>query len=547
VNSAEAQSLERVGPYRVIKAIGAGGSARIDLARVERAYGFERDVVLKRPLEHLRTSSAVATTLRREASLGGRLRHPNVVAVLDAGQHDGYDYLALEYVRGPSLRAATEAGPGEVRKLPLDAALSIVIGVAYGLHFAHELLGGDGLPLGLVHRDVSPGNVLLGFDGTVKLADFGIAKDTHIDTLSGSLRGTVTYMAPEQCRGHAFDRRADVFSLGVILHELITGRRLFWADNDVASLHRVLSGAIPDPRSIDPTIAPELAAIAMHALAHDPIARIDSAKQLADRLEAFSSRAGVLIGARMIERALGAPSSNDSARLTVTKLVSETAVTPVAGNRLGDRRAAAEPSLVELIQSVPEPDVAMPESAPSAPPAMHFVPAPAVVTSSKLDAPVPAGRRRGLAIAIVSSILIGATITVLALREPSAPFGPGVPPPVVEPPPNGSGNAAKPTAEPESNPGQPESGSAPTDPDSKPATEPTKPTSTKPTVPTTRSRPRTPIRTDAQTKPPDKGSAAAVSVGSGSNAGSAARPKKVEWTPGMLLPTDTGSQRGSNR
>src|ERR1700759_1113588 len=147
------------------------------------------------------------------------------------------------------------AARGRVRDLPLGVALAIVADVARGMHEAHELTDARGAPLGLVHRDVSPGNILLGLDGTVKLADFGIVKEIRGSTLSGSLHGTVTYMAPEQCQGHAFDRRADIFSLGVILYELVTGTRLFWADNDVASLHRVLSGTVPRPRTIKPEIA----------------------------------------------------------------------------------------------------------------------------------------------------------------------------------------------------------------------------------------------------------------------------------------------------
>lgn len=298
---------EQVGPYRVLEAIGAGGSARVDLAALQRAYGFERQVVLKRPLEHLRDDAEVARSLVREAALGGRLVHPNLVAVLDAGTHDGYPYLALEYVDGPSLRELMHEAQGMVRRLPLAAALSIVVAVARGLHVAHELAGDDGDRLGLVHRDVSPANVLVGKDGAVKLADFGIAKDTRVSTLSGSMRGTVTYMAPEQCRGHAFDRRADLFSLGVILHELLTGRRLFWADNDVASLHRVLSGEVPDPRQIDPSIAPELAELTMQALAYDPQQRVATASELADRLEAFALGAGILVGTREIARAVAVP------------------------------------------------------------------------------------------------------------------------------------------------------------------------------------------------------------------------------------------------
>ncbi|HEY0195816.1 MAG TPA: serine/threonine-protein kinase, partial [Kofleriaceae bacterium] len=289
---------ERVGPYRILRAIGAGGSARIDLARVDRAYGFQRHVVIKRPLEHLRGNVGVAASLRREARIASRLRHPNLVAVLDAGVHDGYDYLALEYVHGASLRTLMEHDtPGRVHALPLGVALAIIAEVARGMHEAHELTDDAGDPLGLVHRDVSPGNILIGLDGAVKLADFGIAKETRVSTLSGSLHGTVTYMAPEQCQGYAFDRRADVFSLGVILYELLTRTRLFWADNDVASLHRVLSGAVPPPRELNPAIDEALAAIVMTAVAHAPDDRFATALALAEALEGYAAGVGEVLGA----------------------------------------------------------------------------------------------------------------------------------------------------------------------------------------------------------------------------------------------------------
>ncbi len=298
-----AEEHPRVGPYRVLQAIGAGGSARIDLARIDRAYGFQRHVVLKRPLEHLRGDASVAASLQREARIGGQLRHPNLVAILDAGVHDGYDYLVLEYVHGAALRAVMHADqPGEVRALPLAVALAIVASAARGLHEAHELADATGAPLGLVHRDVSPGNILLGLDGTVKLADFGIAKETRVSTLSGSIRGTVTYMAPEQCRGHAYDRRADVFSLGVILYELVTATRLFWADNDVASLHRVLSGIVPRPRTRKPALAAALEDIVMTAVAHDAVQRHPTALALATEIERYAADAGEVLGARWIAR-----------------------------------------------------------------------------------------------------------------------------------------------------------------------------------------------------------------------------------------------------
>jgi serine/threonine protein kinase len=366
--------VEAVGPYRLIRAIGAGGSARIDLACIDRAYGFVRHVVVKRPLEHLRGDATVAASLRREARLGGQLRHPNLVAVLDAGSHAGYDYLVLEYIHGTSLRDLMQTEiAGQVRSVPLAVALGIVIDLARGLHEAHQLTGADGEPLGLVHRDVSPGNVLLGLDGSVKIADFGIAKETRVTTLSGSMNGTVTYMAPEQCRGHAIDRRAGEWALGVILYELVTRQRLFWADNDVASLHRVISNQVTRPRKLDPSIAPQLEDIILTALSQDPQGRFATTKELASALEGFAADRGLVVGARMVARAIEqvvgaraapwntathpAPSSSPAAEASlVTVIENELEVDPeplLATFGPADEIGAEEGSLARVIVAAP--------------------------------------------------------------------------------------------------------------------------------------------------------------------------------------------------
>jgi len=387
---------ELVGPYRILAAIGAGGSARIDLARIDRAYNFQRHVVIKRPLEHLRADKGVAASLQREARIGGRLRHPNLVAVLDAGVHDGYDYLALEYIHGSSLRTLmqTETG-GQVRDLPLAVSLGIAIDIARGMHDAHELTDTDRTPLGLVHRDVSPGNVLIGLDGTVKLADFGIAKETRVSTLSGSMHGTVTYMAPEQCRGHAFDRRADVFSLGVILYELITQTRLFWADNDVASLHRVLSGNVARPRKLKPTIAPELDDIVMMAVAHDADKRFATARQLADALEHYAAGEGIVMGARWLAR-------------TMEEVVGPKHVPWVASKTVVDS-PRGDGSLVDIIAAVAD-----------EPPPPTFGPTEDGPEEVAAPTPAPARhrRRRTLLAAVIGiGVVIGSIATVLVMSR----------------------------------------------------------------------------------------------------------------------------------
>lgn len=523
-------NAELVGPYRVIRAIGAGGSARIDLAVIERAYGFQRQVVLKRPLEHLRSDAHVAETLRREAHLGGRLRHPNLVAVLDAGTHEGYVYLALEYVAGTSVRSIMQSdSSATVRAIPLPAALSIIVGAARGLHEAHELAGADGAPLGLVHRDVSPANILVDRDGTVKLSDFGIAKDTRVSTLSGSMRGTVTYMAPEQCRGHAFDRRADVFSLGVILHELVSGRRLFWAENDVASLHKVLSAPLPDPRDFVPALPAELAAISMRAIARDASTRIASANELADRIEAFAARAGLVLGARAVATLIDVPdaASEPSKQRTVPIVVP----------------ASEEPSLVTVIEAAPELDeVLEPTFGPTAEGDDEIAtPARQPTYAEHLAAAVPSRNPRRLLLGIVAACAISG----VAIGAWIATRGDDAPPPVRTPSVASEIDAAididaavaVPTAPVDADPTDDPTGDQTADPIADPIADAIDIDGEIATGSATKSDPkrgRKRPRPDKRAEPID----AAVPGEKAASSVDAAMPPKVEWTPDMVFPGD---------
>lgn len=507
---------DRVGPYQLIKAIGAGGSARIDLAKIERVFGFARHVVIKRPLEHLREDPRAAASLRREARLGARLRHPNLVAVLDAGMHDHYDYLALEYIHGASLRTLMQSDtPSKVASIPREVAVAIAIEVARGLDAAHELADDTGAPLGLVHRDVSPGNILIGLDGAVKLADFGIAKETRIQTLSGSMHGTVTYMAPEQCRGHAFDRRADVFSLGVILYELLTGSRLFWADNDVASLHRVLSGDVPKPRKLAPGIPAELEDIVLAAVAHDQDKRTPTARAFVEALETYAEGSGDILGARWIAR-------------WVRELIGPREVPWIGSATIPDLASALaeerEAPLVELIDAVPADPV---------PPALTFGP---TIPGSPDDLETQPRRERTKSRApLIGVIGLGAvagvvTTVLLMSRGGDAPTTPAPPSEKIEQP----AIANEPTRPP-----------VETKPQDKPQDEPIDPEPIE-IVPAVelRPRPRRPIK-----KPAD-GSAVATpgpavdepikpapepKPTAGSGSGSQGRSV---WGPEIFLPTD---------
>jgi serine/threonine-protein kinase len=518
-------SRDRVGPYLLIKAIGAGGSARIDLARIDRAYGFQRHVVLKRPLEHLRDDPKAATSLQREARIGGRLRHPNLVSVLDAGVHETYDYLVLEYIHGASLRTLMQADAGgQVREMPLAVALAVVTDTARGLHHAHELADLDGAPLGLVHRDVSPGNVLLGLDGTVKLADFGIAKETRVTTLSGSMHGTVTYMAPEQCRGHAFDRRADVFSLGVILYELVTGTRLFWADNDVASLHRVLSGTVPKPRKVKPTITAGLEDILLTALAPDPDRRYATARDLGDALERYAAEAAEVLTARSIAR-------------WACEVLGPREVPWIRAATIPDPVARGEGSLVDLIAAIAD-----------EPPAQTFGP----VDEPEVPEP-PTGtervrpRSRAALASVIGLGLLGGIAGVLFVMSRSSSDSTPPPPPApttitmpVTPPPE---PAPQPAPTPPVNEAAPEPEVvAPPEPIAKKRERPKirKPAPVADPAPTP---PPAPIAATGSSSQPNPKSEPKAAVGSGTQPAGAKPKSEPKWDPTLLLPTDGGSNK----
>jgi eukaryotic-like serine/threonine-protein kinase len=509
---------EKIGPYQLVRAIGAGGSARIDLARIDRAYGFVRHVVIKRPLEHLRGDPGVAASLQREARIGGKLRHPNLVAVLDAGMHDGYDYLVLEYIQGTSLRELmqTETG-GQVRTLPLAVGLGIVIDIARGLHDAHQLSDDRGEALGLVHRDISPANVLLGLDGSVKLADFGIAKETRVTTLSGSMHGTVTYMAPEQCRGHAFDRRADIWALGVILYELVTRQRLFWADNDVASLHKVLSGQVTRPRKLDPSLPTALEDIMMTALAQDPTARFPDARRLADALEAFAANQGLVVGARWIARAV-----EDFAGSRPAPWIPSTTVPDL-------KAIPEEPSLVDVIERDVEPD---PEP---------LLPTFGVVDERALEeglipSDTTAPRRSRLIYVIGAAVVVGlglGAVFALPSRPATTPEPRPIAPTVIAPVVHEAPRVVDPPPPP---PSDESLGSDVIEAAGSGAT----------------SHPPAHRHHSHVTNPPPAGSNAEVASQpitepdpepAGSGAGSATKPAHVEWKPTMLLPTDSGKTK----
>jgi serine/threonine protein kinase len=276
----------RIGKYVVREKIAEGGMAEIFLGSASGPGGFEKDVVLKQIRGYLSRDPQFVEMFIAEARLASRFNHPNIVQIFDFGQHADSYYLAMEYVPGYSLwdvrRRAKELF------VPMPATLVGHLGaeIARGLHYAHRLTV-DGAPLGLVHRDVTPHNILLSMNGAVKLADFGIARAGAKSTAPGVLKGKLAYMAPEQARGEEVDARTDVFALGIVLWEMLTGGRLFDAENDIATLRAVQERAIAPPRRLNPELPEALDPIVMKALERDPANRHPTAQALERALGEF--------------------------------------------------------------------------------------------------------------------------------------------------------------------------------------------------------------------------------------------------------------------
>ena len=228
-----------------------------------------------------------------EAKLAATLNHQNVAQVYEVDQADGAYFMAMEYVHGENARAILETTLRRGWTVPLELAVMIISGAAAGLHHAHERRGKTGQPLNIVHRDVSPANIMVGFDGSVKVLDFGIAKaeERATKTVGGTIKGKYGYMSPEQCKGKAIDRRSDIFALGICLYELTTLRRAFKGQDDFETMKRIVSGDVVLPSVAVPGYPRELEAILLTAMANDPNARFQTAQEMIEALDAFAVRA----------------------------------------------------------------------------------------------------------------------------------------------------------------------------------------------------------------------------------------------------------------
>jgi serine/threonine protein kinase len=278
---------QRLDRYDLVAELASGGMATVLLGRIVGVGGFQRFVAIKRLHPHLAGDQEFVEMFLDEARIAASIHHPNVVPILEVGTSDRGYYLVMEYVEGDTLARLLARAATVHERIPLPIVIRILLDTLHGLHAAHELRDDNDENLHLVHRDVSPQNILVGIDGSARITDFGVARAaTRLSsTRAGQLKGKLAYMAPEQARGGDIDRRADLFALGTVLWEVLADRRLFKGEGEADTLNRVLFEPIPGLLEAAPETPPVLAAITMKALDRDPQKRQRDAAAFADELE----------------------------------------------------------------------------------------------------------------------------------------------------------------------------------------------------------------------------------------------------------------------
>lgn len=294
---------QRIDRYDLVAEIASGGMATVYLANLSGVGGFRRFVAIKRLHPHLAKEQEFVEMFLDEARLAAGIHHPHVVPILEVGASERGYYLVMEYIEGDTLARLLARAATAGNRLPVPIGMRIVTEMLSGLHAAHELRDEHDQPTELVHRDVSPQNILVGIDGTTRITDFGVARAASrlSATRAGQLKGKIAYMAPEQAIGDpSVDRRADVFSSGIVLWEVLAARRLFKAENEAATLSRVISEPIPPIREVNPDVDPQIAAIVMHALERDREERFATCQEFADELERVGRLTGRIASSREV-------------------------------------------------------------------------------------------------------------------------------------------------------------------------------------------------------------------------------------------------------
>jgi len=274
--------MERLGSYVLLEKVATGGMAELYKAKKVGIEGFERVLAVKKILPHLSSDEEFINMFISEAKLAARLNHKNIAQIYDFGKAEENYFISMEYVRGKDLKAILKKISAERRKMPVAIAVFIAKEVAAALDYAHKQKDDSGKELNIIHRDISPQNILISYDGDVKIIDFGIAKaSSHSKTTTGMLKGKLSYMSPEQASGKALDHRSDIFSLGVVLYEMLTGRKLFKGDSEIGTLEMIKKAKVePLPSALNMELPEGLESKVLRALAREASERYLNASDM---------------------------------------------------------------------------------------------------------------------------------------------------------------------------------------------------------------------------------------------------------------------------
>ncbi|HEX8441766.1 MAG TPA: protein kinase [Archangium sp.] len=457
--------MSYVGKYQLVSKLATGGMAEVYLAKAAGPMGFEKTLVLKRILPHLAEDPQFVDMFLGEAKLAAQLNHPNVVQIFDFGESEGAYYLAMEYIDGPNLRILSKKARSAGVELPPAACAKIIASACEGLAFAHDFVDpATGEPLDLIHRDISPDNILLSRQGAVKVVDFGIAKAANQShkTQTGLIKGKIAYMPPEQLQARPLDRRVDVYALGVVLYELLTGQKPFDATTDVSMMQAILFEPLIPASSRRPDLPQALVQILDRALSKVREQRYPDCRAFQADLEHFIHSTGEPMGAYQLSQlvaqmagenvghvATPAPGSGPKSRPGTGGGMrhnngSESTATPSSRSN-GGTRAASEGRADNATRAA-ESEADPRSSAPTAPTLISSSGRPAATAGMPR-------RRTGLVVGLagVSLLVVGGAVIYVrstsAPRELPAPIiikssGPKTPPPTVATPPQGVQPAA---------------------------------------------------------------------------------------------------------
>ncbi len=412
-----AQAGRNIGRYVLFDQIASGGMASVHLGRLVGPVGFARTVAIKRLHAQFAGDADFVRMFLDEARLAARIHHPNVVLTLDVVALEGEVFLVMEHVQGQSLSKLISASVAQKSRVPTPIALTVLSGLLNGLHAAHEAKGEDGEPLLIVHRDISPQNVLVGSDGVARVLDFGVAKAANRindSTGEGSIKGKLAYMAPEQVAGGSVDRRTDIFAASVVAWEMLCGKRLFASDQPGNTIKNVLEKPIPRPSSVLPTLSRALDAIVLQGLERDPDKRFQSAEEMSVAIEKASKHASTReVGAWVREIAKAALDERSA------KLARVESMSPPDTNGF----AAAAADIAATRTSVPElpAKVGPPSQPPSQKTDVSF-------EAARRSIPVRQGPRYGLYAAIAALCVVLLLVGAAGSRLLSTSSGEGTSP-----------------------------------------------------------------------------------------------------------------------